>query len=323
VKEQNLAPTDHKPTIEIVKSKQQNMATISDELLSQFLSFTATSSEDVARQYLEMANGDLESAVGLFMEMGGDGGIGSGGASGIAGAIGGIPGGGSGTAGVSGAAAGSDDIDAATRQAIAAAQMEGSPQQIRAPDATRTMRLVGGDSPAVGHAALLSAVAGPNAAMMMGLGPGDDDDGGFRDVQAMGSATWGVADLREGVNREAQRRARRDTNRGSGSGNSNDDAVDLDSDDNSDESDDDQQNAHPTSAPSLSTMFSPPTHLMHRAGGFQGARNMAKDARRWLLVNVQNDSDFACHALNRDVWRDELVENLVREGFIFWQVVSV
>lgn len=74
--------------------------------------------------------------------------------------------------------------------------------------------------------------------------------------------------------------------------------------------------------PSLSTMFAPPSHLMHRAGGFVGARNFAKDARRWLLVNVQSDSDFACHALNRDVWRDELVENLVREGFILWQAVS-
>jgi hypothetical protein len=74
--------------------------------------------------------------------------------------------------------------------------------------------------------------------------------------------------------------------------------------------------------PSLSTMFAPPTHLMHRAGGFLGARNFAKDARRWLLVNIQSDADFACHALNRDVWRDELVENLVREGFILWQAVS-
>jgi UBX domain-containing protein 7 len=72
----------------------------------------------------------------------------------------------------------------------------------------------------------------------------------------------------------------------------------------------------------LSDMFAPPTHLMHRGGGFQGARAVARDARRWLLVNIQRDSEFACHALNRDVWRDELVENLVREGFIFWQAVS-
>ena len=74
--------------------------------------------------------------------------------------------------------------------------------------------------------------------------------------------------------------------------------------------------------PSLSTMFAPPTHLMHRAGGFLGARNFAKDARRWLLVNIQSDADFACHALNRDIWGDELVESLVREGFILWQAVS-
>lgn len=39
-------------------------------------------------------------------------------------------------------------------------------------------------------------------------------------------------------------------------------------------------------------------------------------------MNIQSDDDFACHALNRDVWRDELVENLVREGFILWQAMS-
>ena len=70
-------------------------------------------------------------------------------------------------------------------------------------------------------------------------------------------------------------------------------------------------------------MFAPPTKIIYAGpGGFQGARQAAKDARRWLLVNIQSDSDFACHALNRDVWRDELVENLVRDGFIFWQAVD-
>jgi len=73
--------------------------------------------------------------------------------------------------------------------------------------------------------------------------------------------------------------------------------------------------------PRLSNMFAAPTHLIYKAGGFQGARAMAKDSRRWLLVNIQRDSEFASHALNRDVWRDELVENLIREGFIFWQQV--
>lgn len=150
------------------------------------------------------------------------------------------------------------------------------------------------------------------------------------DIHAMGSAIWGnisnnntnnIADVRSNINREAANRS---------SGTSNDDAVDLESDDSDDSYVNIDGSVIPTNnnsnnnnnAPSLSAMFSPPTHLMHRAGGFQGARNVAKDARRWLLVNVQDDGDFACHALNRDVWREELVENLVREGFIFWQVVS-
>ena len=71
----------------------------------------------------------------------------------------------------------------------------------------------------------------------------------------------------------------------------------------------------------LGDMFSPPIHLIHKGGGFQGARAVAKDSKRWLLVNIQKDSEFSSHALNRDVWRDDLVENLIREGFIFFQTV--
>jgi len=41
------------------------------------------------------------------------------------------------------------------------------------------------------------------------------------------------------------------------------------------------------------------------------------------MVNIQRDNEFSSHALNRDVWRDELVENLIREGFIFWQTMDV
>jgi hypothetical protein len=72
--------------------------------------------------------------------------------------------------------------------------------------------------------------------------------------------------------------------------------------------------------PGLDDLFAPPTNLMFQ-GGFQGARAVAKDAKRWLLVNIQQDASFASHALNRDVWRNDLVENLVREGFILFQTV--
>ncbi|KAL7508698.1 hypothetical protein ACHAXN_005806 [Cyclotella atomus] len=296
--------------------------------IQSFLTFTSSQNEDVARQYLEMAGGNLETAVGLYMEMGGENGLVGGTGVGMdnefgmnAAAAASAGGGNNNFAYSSAVAVGPDgldpSLDAATRAAILAAQGPPGPSPIRAPDQTRTMRLVGGDSPFGGggsaHAALLSAVAGPHAAAAAMM----DDD-----LNAMGSATWGM-NVRDNINREAERRMARGRN----SGSSNEDAVDVDESDDDLEDEDAAGRANAgrgstNAAPSLSTMFSPPTHLMHRGGGFQGARNVAKDARRWLLVNVQSDGDFACHALNRDVWRDELVENLVREGFIFWQVMS-
>jgi Thioredoxin-like len=91
--------------------------------------------------------------------------------------------------------------------------------------------------------------------------------------------------------------------------------------DDDDEEDNDMQGAIPPAPARLHDIFAAPTHLMHTAGGFQGAKEMAKDTRRWLLVNIQRDDEFSCHALNRDVWQNELVDNLIREGFIFWQQV--
>ena len=38
------------------------------------------------------------------------------------------------------------------------------------------------------------------------------------------------------------------------------------------------------------------------------------------LVNVQSNSEFASHMLNRDVWRDETMKNIIRVGFILYQV---
>lgn len=70
---------------------------------------------------------------------------------------------------------------------------------------------------------------------------------------------------------------------------------------------------------SLSDMFAPPLDLIHLTGGFQGARISAKKSLKWLLVNIQKDSEFSSYALNRDVWRDKFVEDIIRESYIFWQ----
>mmetsp|Transcript_4862 Transcript_4862/g.8938 ORF Transcript_4862/g.8938 Transcript_4862/m.8938 type:complete len:650 (+) Transcript_4862:80-2029(+) len=339
-----------------------------DHQLSQFLSVTGSSDATIARQYLEMSGNNLEMAVGLFLEHG----------------AGGMAGGGDGGVGSASAAAGAG---AAYHHA----------SEVRAPDQTRTMRLMDfddGPSPAVlaalggrGGRHALAALGGVGMGGMMGENAMDEDD----DLMAMRS-TWAALDEQRqrrpasnassgggasggsgrGIGSEAGRNPRRaagsasgggrrrtgSTNNSSNNGDDDDDDDDVQvvnpdgqrveqdnaEDDNHhhhDDDDDDQDSYHyddesdddsyhaangipraPTNAhnaPSLSEIFAPPTHLIHRAGGFLGAKAIAKDTRRWLLVNIQNDSDFACHALNRDVWRDELVENLVREGFVFWQ----
>jgi hypothetical protein len=53
-------------------------------------------------------------------------------------------------------------------------------------------------------------------------------------------------------------------------------------------------------------MFEPPTHLIHTEGGFEGAVALASDQNRLLLVNLQNYEIFGSHAVNRDIWGDEL-----------------
>mmetsp|Transcript_8012 Transcript_8012/g.15082 ORF Transcript_8012/g.15082 Transcript_8012/m.15082 type:complete len:504 (+) Transcript_8012:129-1640(+) len=175
--------------------------------------------------------------------------------------------------------------------------------QVRAPDQTRRMRLLDFDDD--GAAAALSMGAGlmnhdpfgPGAGML-GLGGGNlprmsafaEDDNMDFDHELHGS-------FRDVINR----------------------AVNLQGEYHNGRNSPEETFSMSSRVTRLSDMFAPPLHLIHSAGGFQGARNVAKDSKRWLLVNVQSDSDFACHALNRDVWRDELCENLVREGFIFWQ----
>ena len=41
---------------------------------------------------------------------------------------------------------------------------------------------------------------------------------------------------------------------------------------------------------------------------------------KWLLVNVQNSKEFACQVLNRDVWSNQTVKDIIKEHFIFWQI---
>ncbi|KAL1763851.1 UBX domain-containing protein 7 isoform X1 [Sigmodon hispidus] len=69
----------------------------------------------------------------------------------------------------------------------------------------------------------------------------------------------------------------------------------------------------------LVNLFRPPIDLMHK-GSFETAKECGQMQNKWLMINIQNVQDFACQCLNRDVWSNEAVKNIIREHFIFWQV---
>lgn len=68
----------------------------------------------------------------------------------------------------------------------------------------------------------------------------------------------------------------------------------------------------------LAEMFRPPTELMCYLT-WEDARDEGKDKKKWLLVNFQDMSIFDCQALNRDIWKDEDIKDLVKENFLFLQ----
>ncbi|XP_055919722.1 UBX domain-containing protein 7 [Eupeodes corollae] len=70
----------------------------------------------------------------------------------------------------------------------------------------------------------------------------------------------------------------------------------------------------------LGDLFRPPTDLAV-AGTFQYVRTKATNMKRWLLVNVQSDN-FNSQLLNRDVWSQVKVRDLIKINFLLWQVAS-
>uniref|UniRef100_A0A6I8RME1 UBX domain protein 7 n=1 Tax=Xenopus tropicalis TaxID=8364 RepID=A0A6I8RME1_XENTR len=72
----------------------------------------------------------------------------------------------------------------------------------------------------------------------------------------------------------------------------------------------------------LADLFRPPIDLMHK-GSFETAKQCGQLHNKWLMINIQNVQDFACQCLNRDIWSNDTVKTLIREHFIFWQIILI
>ncbi|KAI1466888.1 uncharacterized protein F4812DRAFT_70062 [Daldinia caldariorum] len=81
------------------------------------------------------------------------------------------------------------------------------------------------------------------------------------------------------------------------------------------------RNMQPTSSNTsrrLRDLFAPPTTLITRLP-LDAARDLGKEEKKWILVNLQKLDDFGCQVLNRDHWKNEDIASLIREHFIFLQ----
>eukprot|EP00594_Rhizosolenia_setigera_P001712 CAMPEP_0178949330 /NCGR_PEP_ID=MMETSP0789-20121207/5978_1 /TAXON_ID=3005 /ORGANISM="Rhizosolenia setigera, Strain CCMP 1694" /LENGTH=497 /DNA_ID=CAMNT_0020629815 /DNA_START=81 /DNA_END=1574 /DNA_ORIENTATION=- len=259
------------------------MEAVNDESVSQFLAFTGCADPDVATHYLQASNGVLETAVGLFMDDSATGGVGGG--------------------GMNQSTTSSSGIN---NQSQVPSSLLG-PGEVRAPDQTRTERLIdfGG----------MGGMSSANAASFMPPYMMDDsaDHQTSWLMEDSGTATTNQ-DVRAQINRVADAAMNGVLN----NNNNDDDGNEAESNTNT-TNETDNNNNNNNEVKTLNDMFAPPTDIIHKAGGFQGARTAAKDSKRWLLVNIQRDAEFACHVLNRDVWRNDLVRNLIQSNFIFWQ----
>lgn len=68
----------------------------------------------------------------------------------------------------------------------------------------------------------------------------------------------------------------------------------------------------------LQDLFRPPLDLLFH-GSLTSSREAGTVKNKWLLVNIQNVREFACQTLNRDVWANQTVKDIIKEHFIFWQ----
>lgn len=68
----------------------------------------------------------------------------------------------------------------------------------------------------------------------------------------------------------------------------------------------------------LGRLFRPPFDLIEKYT-IDGARKAGREQKKWILLNIQDTSNFQCQLLNRDFWLDRAIKRVVREHFIFLQ----
>ncbi|CAD5234415.1 unnamed protein product [Bursaphelenchus xylophilus] len=70
---------------------------------------------------------------------------------------------------------------------------------------------------------------------------------------------------------------------------------------------------------SLMEIFRPPIDIISRHK-WDPLLMLAQKKSMWILVNLQDSTEFASQVLNRDVWSNVTLKELIKVNFLFWQM---
>lgn len=75
---------------------------------------------------------------------------------------------------------------------------------------------------------------------------------------------------------------------------------------------------HPFKIPLQDPYIAQPSPISNFS--FHSAMNLAREKKRWLLINIQSGNMPACGALDRKLWRHPDIANIVSQSFLFLQL---
>eukprot|EP00411_Alexandrium_monilatum_P017502 CAMPEP_0175238486 /NCGR_PEP_ID=MMETSP0093-20121207/29059_1 /TAXON_ID=311494 /ORGANISM="Alexandrium monilatum, Strain CCMP3105" /LENGTH=450 /DNA_ID=CAMNT_0016532495 /DNA_START=1 /DNA_END=1353 /DNA_ORIENTATION=- len=240
---------------------------ITDEAVAEFVSLT-NAAPDEARGYLEMAGGELQGAVNLFLEMGGSGGAAPPPAPGPSPAPAPRPIPGQGPV---------VDADVAAEVAAAAAAAGIDPSSIMGGAHDSPMPDAGGDPVRAPIAAYQDQIINPDVER--------------RRMEEAITADSVAMSRRMTFDRPVDL---------AGAGGGGEDAAEGEA-----------------AGQAINQLFAAPQY--NEAAPFFQTIDKAKAEGKWVLVNIQQAEVFASHTLNRDVWSDDTIKDIVQGSFLFWQ----
>ncbi|AOA63208.1 UBX domain-containing protein 5 [Komagataella phaffii CBS 7435] len=68
----------------------------------------------------------------------------------------------------------------------------------------------------------------------------------------------------------------------------------------------------------LANLFRPPFDIMEKYN-LATAKTEARSKQKWILINIQDPTEFQCQMLNRDFWSNTDIKDIVHENFVFLQ----